>query len=72
MKLTPVVNIINILQAAFEPIFFHQKIQIQTVIREKVSKALSYIKGAHKMLMKLTPCQLLEVNITYLSKGRYI
>jgi len=34
---------------------FAKKIQIQTVIREKLHKALSYEKGARKMLMKLRP-----------------
>jgi len=32
-KIPPVVNFINILQAAFALIYFHQKIQSQTVIR---------------------------------------
>ncbi len=31
-----------------------KKVQSQTVIREKVLKALSNEKGLHKMLMKLT------------------
>jgi len=51
----PVVNFFNILQAAFEPIFFCQKIQRQTVIRENLQKSLSNKKGARKMMMKLTP-----------------
>jgi len=38
MKLTPVVNFTNILQAAFSPIFFCQKITI--VSREKQCKML--------------------------------
>ncbi len=37
-KLTPVVNFINILQAAFVPIFLRQKLQSQTVFREKLKK----------------------------------
>jgi len=32
-----------------------KKLQSQTVIREKLSKALLYEKGVDKMLMKLTP-----------------
>jgi hypothetical protein len=55
MKLTPVVNFIKILRAAFTPIFFCQKLQSQTVIREKLRKALSYEKVESKVLMKLTP-----------------
>jgi hypothetical protein len=56
MKLTPVVNFINILKAAFAPIFFCQKIQIQTVTREKqLCITLLNEKGVCKMLMKLTP-----------------
>jgi len=34
------VNFINILRAAFLPIFFCQKIIIQTVTREKLQKAV--------------------------------
>jgi len=35
--ISPVVNFISILQAAFAPIFFaKKKIQIQTVIRERL------------------------------------
>jgi hypothetical protein len=34
---------------------FAKKLQIQTVIREKLRKTLSYKAGMHKMLMKLTP-----------------
>jgi len=55
VKLTTVVNFINILQAVFAPILFCQKITNPNCItREKLSKALSYQKGAGKMLMKLT------------------
>jgi len=50
-----IVNFINILRAAFALIFFCQKIQSQTVTREKLRKALLYEKGARNMLMKLTP-----------------
>jgi len=32
-----------------------KKLLIKTVIREKPRKTLSYQKGAHEMLMKLTP-----------------
>jgi hypothetical protein len=45
-----VVNFIHILRAAFAPIFL-----CQIVISETLSKALSYKKGARKMLMKLRP-----------------
>jgi len=34
---------------------FAKKLQSQTVIKEKLCKTLSYKKGTHKMLMKLTP-----------------
>ncbi len=50
-----VVNIINILQAPLAPIFFCQKSQSQTVIREKLHKALLCEKVLRKILMKLTP-----------------
>jgi hypothetical protein len=43
-----VVNVINILRATMQ-------LLRQTVIREKLRKALSYLKGASKMLMKMTP-----------------
>ncbi len=45
------VNIINILQATFAPIFLYQKLKSQTVIREKLSKALLYVK----VLVKSNP-----------------
>jgi len=45
MKWTPLIDFINILQAAFGPIFLRKKNQSQTVIREKLRKALSYKKG---------------------------
>jgi len=48
------VNFINILQAAFALLFFCQKIQSQTVSKEKLLKTLLYEKVALKMLMKLT------------------
>jgi hypothetical protein len=35
---------------------FVKKLQSQTVIREKLHKALSYKKAAREMLVKLTPC----------------
>ncbi len=53
--MTTVVNFINILRAAFAPIFLQQKLQRQAVTRVKLCKALSYKKGKRKMLMKLTP-----------------
>ncbi len=51
----PVVHFIDILQAAFAPIFFSQKLQRQTLSRENLRTALLFEKGAHKMLLKLTP-----------------
>jgi len=48
-------NFSNILQAALASIFLLQKIQSQSVIREKLPKTLSYEKGVLKMLVKLTP-----------------
>jgi len=39
----------------FLPLSFCQKLQSQKVTREKLRKALSYKKFAHKMLLKLTP-----------------
>jgi len=63
VKLTPVVIFINILWANFAPIFLRQKNYkakpwtncSQTVIREKLCKALSYKKDVPNMLVKLTP-----------------
>jgi len=52
VKSTPGVNFINVLRAAFSPIFF-EKIQNQTVRREKMAKHFC-VKAARKMLMKLT------------------
>jgi len=46
---------INILRAAFAPIFFSQKLQSQTVSGEKLNRTLSYKKGLSTMLIKLTP-----------------
>jgi len=43
--LPPGVNFINILLAAFVPLFFCQKSQVQTVIREKLRSALSCKKA---------------------------
>jgi len=56
MKLTSGVKFINILQAAFVPIFLHQKITKpnQTVTREKLRKKRLHKKVQSKMLMKLT------------------
>jgi hypothetical protein len=45
LKLAPAISFINILQAAFGPIFLRQKIQSQTVSREKLCKTLSYKNG---------------------------
>jgi hypothetical protein len=49
--MSPIVNFINILRAAFAPIFFYQK--LQSLTKEKLHQALSNEKGALKMLMKL-------------------
>jgi len=51
----PVVNVINILQAAFATLFLHQKIKSQAVRREKLRKTLKYKKVSSKMLMILSP-----------------
>jgi hypothetical protein len=59
MTLISVVNFTKILQAAFAQISFHQNLQSQTVIREKLLKTLSYKKASYKMLVKLIPgCKL--------------
>jgi len=51
-----VFNFINILRAAFAPIFFQQKItKANCSVREILCKALSFEKAAGKMLMKSTP-----------------
>ncbi len=50
-----VVSLINILRAAFAPIFLPQRLQSQTVIRKKLRKARLCQKVTCKMLMKLTP-----------------
>jgi len=43
------VNFINILPAAFAPLFLRQKkLQSQTVTREKLRKKLAYEKVKHK------------------------
>jgi len=55
VKLTPVVNFINILHALFCRYLFANKLQSQNVTRKKLRKALSYTKCECKMLMKLTP-----------------
>jgi len=47
----PLVNFINILQAAFAP----KIIQSRNVIREKLRKSLSYEKSASNLLMKSIP-----------------
>jgi len=44
VRLSPFVNFTNILQAYFAPIFFHKKIQNQTVSREELQKSLLYKK----------------------------
>jgi len=51
MKLSPRVNLINILLELFFVQILLQKSQSQTVIREKLSKALLYEKRACEMLM---------------------
>jgi len=50
----PIVNFINILRAALVPCSFAKKLQSLTVIRKKIHKTLLYVKGAHKLLMKVT------------------
>jgi hypothetical protein len=48
------VNFINISRAFFCTKIWRQKFYSQNVTREKLYKALFYIKDAHKTLMKLT------------------
>jgi len=55
IKLTPVVNFINVLRAAFSQIFLHQKITKLKHKWKKAAQRLLYEKGTCKMLMKLTP-----------------
>jgi len=56
-KLTPLVNFINILRAAFETKILWQNLQSQiNIIREKLRKRLSFKKESSNMLVKLTPC----------------
>jgi hypothetical protein len=52
--ISPVVNRINILQAAFALIFLHKK-NCKAKQQLEKTKALWHKKVAHKMLMKLTP-----------------
>ena len=54
VKLTPGVNITNILQAAFLPLSFCQKITNTNCKYRKAVKTLLYKKDARKMLVKLT------------------
>jgi len=37
--------------------------QTQNATREKLRKALLYKKGAHKMMMKLTPCHMKDQSV---------
>jgi len=62
LKLPSAVNFINILRAAFAPIFLRKKLQSQNITREKLLKILFLEKGAHKMLIKLTPGEFLIIN----------
>jgi len=54
LKLQQVVNFINILSAYFCTKVLQAAFFYLHVTREKLPKRLSYEKGAHKMLMKLT------------------
>jgi len=45
VKLTPGVDFINILQTTFAALFLSQKLQSQTVTREKLQKSLLYKKA---------------------------
>jgi len=58
-----VINFINILQAAFASIFLRQKLQSQSVTREKLLNLLLYKKRTCKMLVKLTPVVVNFINI---------
>jgi len=62
-----VVNFTNILQAAFSMILLARKLKSQNLSKEKLCKALSNKKGAHKMLMKLTPV----VNFTNILRAAF-
>jgi len=52
-------NIVSILSTFYKQLLrqysFIKKFQTQNIVREKLQKALSYEKGACKMLMKLCP-----------------
>jgi len=52
MKLITGIDFSKILQLAFAPIFFGQKIQIQTVSRETLRQTLLHNKTACKMFVK--------------------
>jgi len=55
VKVTTVINLTNTLGKLLDQFSLRQKIQSQTVIREKLQKTIQYKKAPHKMLVKLTP-----------------
>jgi hypothetical protein len=57
IKLKSVVNFTNILQTAFVPVFFCQKITKPNFNYRIATQKTSIQKSAHKMLMKLKPGQ---------------
>jgi len=59
LKLTPVVNVINILQTAVALIFFRQK-KITNPYCNNRKAVQRYTKAAHKILLQLIPV----VNVT--------
>jgi len=71
--LTPVVNFINILQAAFAPVFLRQyfcaqKLQSLTVTREKLPKTLLCQKVSSKMSWRTLAKQEVLLRIGPLAK----
>jgi len=56
IKLTPVVNFINILRAASLPIFFQQKIKGQSSIREQLRRALLVQNRHTKSVDEIDTC----------------
>jgi len=55
------VDFTNILRAAFALIFFCQKNQSQTIIREKLRKAFMQEKGASKMLVNISSMSYIQL-----------
>jgi len=60
-KWTPSVNFINILQAAFAPLFLHQKLQKPNCKHRKAAQNSYVQKDVHLMLIKLTPVNFINI-----------